>query len=68
MGIQKKKTFRPTHIVVVGRFLILTTFLMTAKSMFLRIKVAQLNSLSVGKEITGIPSRPTGILQHFEVF
>ena len=36
--------------------------------MCLRIKAAQLNSLSVGKEITGIPSRPTGILQHLEVF
>ena len=28
----------------------------------------QLNSISVGKEITGIASRPTGILQHLEVF
>ena len=35
-------------------------FLMTAKAMCLRIKVAHLNTLSVGKEITGIPSRPTG--------
>ena len=36
--------------------------------MCLRIKVAQLNSLSIEKEITGIPGRPTGILQHLEVF
>ena len=41
---------------------------MTAKAMCLCIKVAQLNSLSVGKETTGIPIRPTGILQHLEVF
>ena len=33
---------------------------MTAKAMCLRIKVAQSNTLSVGKEITGILSRPTG--------
>ena len=66
MGIKKKKTF--TQIVAVGRFLIFQKFLMTAKTLCLRIKVAQLNSLSVGKEITGIPSRPTGILQHLEVF
>ena len=66
MGIKKKKTFR--QIVAVGRFPIFHKFLMTAKAMCLRIKVAQLNSLSVGKEITGIPSRPTGILQHLEVF
>ena len=59
MEIKKKKTF--TQIVAVGRFLILQKILMTAKAMCLRIKVAQLNSLSVGKEITGIPSRPTGI-------
>ena len=32
---------------------------MTAKAMCLRIKVAQLNTLSVGKEITGMPSSPT---------
>ena len=31
-------------------------------------RCTQLNSISVGKEITGIPSRPTGILQHLEVF
>ena len=35
-------------------------FLMTAKAMCLHIKVAQLNTLSVEKEITGIPSRPSG--------
>ena len=40
---------------------------MTAKAMCLRIKVAQLNSLSVGKKITGIPSRSTGIMQYLEV-
>ena len=67
MGIKKKKTF--TQIVAVGRFLIFQKCLITAKEMCLRIKVAQSNSLSVGKEIsTGIPSRPTGILQHLEVF
>ena len=66
MGIKKKKTF--TQIVAVGRFLIFQKIRMTAKEMCLRIKVAQLNSLSVGKEITVIPSRPTGILQHLEVF
>ena len=33
---------------------------MTAKAMCLHIKVVQLNTLSVGKQITGIPSRPTG--------
>ena len=33
---------------------------MTAKAMCLHIKVAQFKTLSVGKEITGIPSRPTG--------
>ena len=38
------------------------TFLTAAKAMCLCIKVAQLNTLSVGKEITGIPSRPTGYL------
>ena len=43
-------------------------FQMTAKVMCLRNKVAQLNNLSVGKEITGIPSRPSGRLQHLEVF
>ena len=52
MGIKKKKTF--TQIVAVGGFLIFPKCLMTAKAMCLRIKVAQLNSLSVGKEITGI--------------
>ena len=66
MGIKKKKTF--TQIVAVGRFLIFQKFLMTAKAMCLRIKVAQLNSLSVGKVVTGIPSRPTGILQHYVLF
>ena len=35
-------------------------FLMTTKAMCLHIKVAQLNTLSVGTEITGIPGRPTG--------
>ena len=65
MGI-KKKTL--TQIVAVGRFLIFQKILMTAKAMCLPIKVAQLNSLSVGKEITGIPSRPTGKLQHLDVF
>ena len=35
-------------------------FLMNAKAMCLRIKVAQLNTLSVAKEMTCIPSRPTG--------
>ena len=35
-------------------------FLMTATATCLHIKVAQLNTLSVGTEITGIPSRPTG--------
>ena len=66
MEIKKKKTF--TQIVAVGRFLIFQKIIMTAKAMCLRIKVAQLNSLSVGKEITGIPSRSTGILHHLEVF
>ena len=66
MGIKKKKTF--TQIVAVGRFLIFQKCRMTAKAMCLRIKVTQLNILSVGQEITGIPSRPTGILQHLEVF
>ena len=56
---QNGETF--TQIVAVGRFLIFQKILMTAKAMCLRIKVAQLNSLSVGKEITGIPSRPTRI-------
>ena len=40
----------------------------SAKAVCLRLKVAQLNSLSVRKEITGIPSRPTGILQHWKCF
>ena len=66
MGIKMKKTF--TQIVAVGCFLTFQNILMTAKAMCLCIKVAQLNSLSVGKEITGISSRPTGILQHLEVF
>ena len=55
MGIKKKKTF--TQIIAVGRFLFFQKFIMTAKAMCLRIKVAQLNRLSVGKELTGIPSR-----------
>ena len=65
MGNKKKKKF--TQIVAVARFLIkknfkckFEKFLMTTKAMCLHIKVAQLNNLSVGKEITGIPSRPTG--------
>ena len=66
MGIKKKKTF--TQIVAVGRFLICQKCLITANAMCLRIKVAQLNSLSAGKEITGILGRPTGILQQLEVF
>ena len=66
MGIKKKKIF--TQIVAVGRFLIFQKCLITAKEMSLRIKVAQLNSLSVGKEFTGILSRPTGILLQLEVF
>ena len=37
-------------------------FLMTAKHMCLRIKVAQLNNLSVGKEITGIDIYLVGLL------
>ena len=52
MGIIKKKTFM--QIVAVGRFLSFQKVLMTVKAMCLRIKVAQLNSLSVGKEITGM--------------
>ena len=44
MGIKKKKTF--TQIVAVGRFLIFQKFLMTAKAMRLRIKVAQLKSFA----------------------
>ena len=51
-----------------GCFLIFQKILTTAKAMCLCIKVAQLNSLLFGKEITGIPGRPTGILQHLEVF
>ena len=66
MGIKKKKTF--TQIVAVGRFLIFQKCLITAKAMCLHIKVAPLNSHSVRKEITGILSRATGILQHLEVF
>ena len=66
MGIKKKKIF--TQIVAIGHFLIFQKCIMTAKAMCMRIIVAELNSISVGKEITGIPSRPTGILQHLEVF
>ena len=57
----KKKTL--TQIVALHAFSFFKCkfekFLMTAKTMCLRIKVAQLNTLSVGKVITGIPNRPT---------
>ena len=38
---------------------------MTVKAMSLRIKVAELNTLSVGKGITGIPS--TGFLMRWKI-
>ena len=51
MRNKKKKKF--TQVVAVARFLFSNAnfekFLMTAKAMCLRIKVAQVNSLSVGK-------------------
>ena len=63
----KKKTF--TQIVAVGRFLIFQKMYNDCKSnVSEHQRCTQLNSISVGKEITGIPSRPTGILQHLEVF
>ena len=70
MGNKKKKTLRKLSQLHAFSFFKckFEKFLMTAKAMCLRIKVAQLNSISVGKEITGVPSRPTGILQHLEVF
>ena len=71
MGIKKKKTF--TQIVAGGRFLIKKNVdpyndCTSNVSDCLRIKVAQSNSLSAGKEITGMLSRPIGISQYLEVF
>ena len=61
MGNKKKKKLRKLSQLHAFSFFkcIFKKFVTTAKATCLRIKVAQLNTLSVGKEITGIPSRPT---------
>ena len=66
MGNKKKKKYeikRRRHLRTLSQLHAFSFFkckfekcLMTAKAMCLRIKVAQLNTLSVGKEITGIPT------------
>ena len=67
MGIKKKKTF--TQTVAVGRFLIFQNIaLMTAKAMSAH-QTCTIEVFRLEKKLQAyFNSRPTGILQHLEVF